>query len=262
MAVRMLLDPGGTRLKFACVQGGEVQSVDHVQWHELAATGDKKWTPPAPWSDGAFADVHMLKRSTPPNAPENWLATFLSAFGMNAMECRTLDPLARSGLEIAYTHGKPGSDRIAAALACHRKNPKGQFVIIDAGTCITIDLLDANRWKGGAIMPGIQLQAASMRQAGLPEIRPDAAMLWNVPTGPVGALGKSTEEAIRAGIPWAVRHAVKAVAEALMTFAPKARVILTGGDAQHFEGLGGWQTFADPNLVMRGGALLLNESTS
>jgi pantothenate kinase type III len=45
-----------------------------------------------------------------------------------------------------------------------------------------------------------------------------------------------------------------------MEFAADAEVILTGGDAEHFAGLGGWQTFADPNLVLRGGALLLKES--
>jgi hypothetical protein len=47
-----------------------------------------------------------------------------------------------------------------------------------------------------------------------------------------------------------------------MDLEPRAQPILTGGDANHFDGIGGWRTFADPNLVLNGTARLLNALTA
>ena len=260
--MKLLLDPGGTRLKYAAIQEGEVLDVADVAWNRMSATGDDSWSPEPPWKATHFESCHWLNRPDPPAAPSEWLDLVCATFNVPRSECSPLDPSSRVQFQVDYRSGQPGSDRMAAAAACHHRSPKGSFVIIDAGTCITVDLLTPGVWKGGAILPGLRLQAASMRQAGLPEIQPDGQNRWNISPGAEGALGTDTEAAIRAGIPWAVRHAVQAVAEGLMEFADGADVILTGGDAEHFAGLGGWQTFADPNLVLQGGALLLKESTT
>ena len=100
-----------------------------------------------------------------------------------------------------------------------------------------------------------------MAGAGLPvlERKPDG---WPCRSGADGALGRTTEEALEAGIPWASREAVTAFIRALTDIDPCAQVVLTGGDAAHFDGIGGWQTFADPKLVLIGTAHLLNATTS
>ena len=226
----------------------------------MSDIGPDSWAPEGPWTSWHFDSCHWLNRPNPPAAPKDWLNLVCAAFNVHRSECLPLEPWSRVPFRIEYRSGQPGSDRIAAAAACHHRRPGGSFVIIDAGTCITVDLLSKGAWKGGAILPGLRLQASSMRRAGLPEIQPDDANRWHISPGPDGALGTDTEAAIRAGIPWASLHAVQAVARGLMEFAEDAEVILTGGDAEHFAGLGGWQTFADPNLVLRGGALLLKES--
>jgi pantothenate kinase type III len=148
---------------------------------------------------------------------------------------------------------------MAAAMACRNLDSSGSFIIIDAGTCITVDLLTPGVWHGGAILPGLSLQSSSMVHAGLPEIGPLSDGRWMAEDAPEGALGQDTASALRAGIPWATRKSVGAIGRVFRGMAPTAKVMLTGGDASHFDGLEGWRTFAHPNLVLEGGALLLNE---
>lgn len=262
MAMRLLLDPGGSRLKIAEVEGGRIGAVVGLDWSELSRPETYRSQWPAGWGEAETPKVvHMLLRGVPPAAGVEWMEALASAFpGMGAVQM--LDPLEHCGFPIGYTHGRPGADRIAAAVACHRDDPERAAIIVDAGTCITVDLLAPGAWRGGAILPGIGLQASAMTHAGLPQLAPRADGRWmdrDALLSAGGVLGTDTDSAIRAGIVWATRRSVEAAAGALMQVEPDARLYITGGDAAHFDGLGGWQTFADPNLVLRGGALLLHE---
>lgn len=263
--MKLVLDPGGTRLKFGAVRNGQLDAVHSVDWLELQsgrfdpATLARETGIPA--NEGGL-EVHVLNRKAPPAAGKEWLSVFCQAWGKPEATREVIDPLQNAGFDIAYTSGHPGSDRIAAAVACQRKDPGGSFIIVDAGTCITVDLLSPGSWRGGAIMPGLQLQANAMKQAGLPILQADDQHHWPFTEGPEGALGRNTMDAIAAGIPWATRKSVEAIAQAYKVMDPCAQVVLTGGDAPHFDGVGGWQTFANPNLVLQGCAMLLNEHTT
>jgi len=263
--VNLVLDPGGSRLKFGQATGGRLESVQILPWETLRETsGRKALLEQAPWltelSKGA--SLHVLNRPDPPVAGPNWRRLFTDALPHVQLSWNTLDPLQNPGFEVGYTSGEPGSDRIAAAVACQRRDPGGSFIIIDAGTCITIDLLSPGIWRGGAILPGLQLQAAAMKQAGLPALLPDEDQVWPSASGAGGALGSNTVEALAAGIAFATKKSAEAIASEFHILDPCAQVIITGGDAGHFDGLGGWQTFADPNLVLQGCATLLNERIS
>ena len=263
--MKLVLDPGGTRLKFGTVRNGQLDEVHSVDWSRLHSG---PFDPAAAMRESENAatasalEVYVLNRPAPPAAGEEWLNVFCRAWGEHTAIRSVIDPLRNPGFDIAYTSGHPGSDRIAAAVACQRKDPGGSFIIIDAGTCITVDLLSPGSWRGGAIMPGLHLQAAAMKQAGLPELQPDDQHHWPFTSGPEGALGRNTMDAIAAGISWASRKSVEAIAQAYKDIDPCAQLVLTGGDADHFDGVGGWQTFANPNLVLQGCALLLNEHTT
>lgn len=263
MALRLLLDPGGSRLKVAEVEGGRVLAATAIPWSALSdADGWSTHPPFSAWKLHAGpTELHVLERLAPPAAGNGWISE-LSAHLGGAERIETLDPREHCGFKIGYTMGRPGADRIAAAVACHHDDPEQAAIIIDAGTCITVDLLSPGHWRGGAILPGLDLQADAMKQAGLPRIQATVEGRWMDPSSldsTAAALGTDTDSALRAGIPWATRRSVEAAVRALRETEPLARVFLTGGDAGHFDGLGGWQTFADPNLVLRGGALLLQE---
>ena len=260
--MKLLFDTGGTRLTFAAVDSGSIVNAGAMAWADMSSTECVRTLVDAfPWLASPFISLHQLKRPTPPAAPADWFGRLAENMPWDNATCRTLDPVGEAPFDIAYGEGQAGADRIAAAVACHAKDAGGSFIIIDAGTCITVDLLSPGVWRGGAIMPGLALQAAAAHRAGLPEIRPSASGAWEMEWGAEGALGQDTEGALKAGIPWSIRQSVGALARALKELDPCAQVVLTGGDAGHFDGLEGWQTFADPNLVLQGGALLLNTET-
>ena len=120
-----------------------------------------------------------------------------------------------------------GADRIADACGAAAMHPGEPCLVIDAGTCITVDFIDANGvYHGGAIMPGLgmSLQALHTYTARLPLID-----LANVTKAPV--LGRSTEESILAGTLGATLLALAGYVALYKGKAPGLRVLLTGGDA-------------------------------
>ncbi len=120
--------------------------------------------------------------------------------------------------------------------------------MIDAGTCITVDFVDAEgTYHGGAIMPGLKmnLQALHTFTAKLPLID-----IEGVEKAPV--LGRSTEESILAGTLGATLLALAGYVALYKEKAPALRVLLTGGDAERLMALGarGWEHV--PQLTMIG----------
>ena len=74
-----------------------------------------------------------------------------------------LDPVENSfGVSLAYANPSAlGVDRVAALIAANEKY-SGNTCIIDCGTAVTLDVLDAKGvHQGGVILPGV----ASMRKA-------------------------------------------------------------------------------------------------
>ena len=56
-----------------------------------------------------------------------------------------------------------GNDRLALAAAATLLYPKSNKIIIDVGTCITIDFIDCNdNFFGGSISPGIDMRYKSL----------------------------------------------------------------------------------------------------
>ncbi len=118
-----------------------------------------------------------------------------------------------------------GMDRICCAAAAYDRL-QHSCAVVDFGTAITVDLVsDEGLFMGGAILPGLRLQLAALREhtAQLPAVAPA------FPDDPVG---KNTVEAMQngvcRGIVGAVRELVEAYATALNHW---PQVVATGGDA-------------------------------
>lgn len=141
-----------------------------------------------------------------------------------------------------------GADRIADACGAWGMHPGEASVIIDAGTCITVDYIDAEGvYHGGAIMPGLgmSLQALHTFTAKLPLVDITA-----VTTTPV--LGRSTEESIVAGTLGATMLALAGYVALYKQKSPSLHVLLTGGDAARLTAAGatGWEHV--PDLTLKG----------
>jgi len=146
--------------------------------------------------------------------------------------------------------GRVGIDRLAAAAAaCQLKGQGRGCVVIDCGTAASVDAVSADgRFLGGAILPGPALMARSLADG--TSLLPEVAALGKAP--PPAMPGRSTREAIAAGVGYGIRGGVvRLVAEARRAVGDDAEIFLTGGwrVAVHGE-------FADavelPDLVLAG----------
>jgi len=146
---------------------------------------------------------------------------------------------------------KVGIDRLLNAVAATARiqRPVSLF-IIDAGTAVTVDWVDSSgAFRGGAILPGLQLMAKSLHEhtALLPMI--DVSRLA-VP----GLPGENTETAMAAGIFWAVTGGIQAILRQLTDRAAAHRgreVFLTGGNAPLLEPvMSGFMTW--PHMTLEG----------
>jgi type III pantothenate kinase len=119
-----------------------------------------------------------------------------------------------------------GVDRVCAAAAAFERIQQ-PCVIIDAGSAVTVDLVDGNGvFQGGAILPGAAWQARSLAEwsAQLPLVEPDAA---------TRAIGKDTAGSISAGIAVGLAGAVRGVVEAIADECGVwPQTVLTGGGAR------------------------------
>ena len=122
-----------------------------------------------------------------------------------------------------------GLDRLAAAVGGVSLIPGKDLLIIDAGSAITFDLIDKKRsFLGGNISPGLAMRFKALHQftQRLPEITAADQWQW---------YGKTTEEAIRAGVQNGMIFEIDGMIEDMNKRIPGCLTILTGGDSYFFE---------------------------
>jgi type III pantothenate kinase len=117
-----------------------------------------------------------------------------------------------------------GIDRFLVCLgACNRSS--NDVIVIDAGSACTIDLMKSDKvYKGGVIMPGLELFHKSMRSylPELPDVDRDLPVSWP---------GKSTKECIEWGINGSYLMAIGSFLNKYKTELVKADIFITGGDS-------------------------------
>ena len=208
-------------------------------------------------------DVKNIVYSSVANEPprevmDNWTKAGISTIA--------LQPGAPLPFPTSYTTPETlGQDRIAAIMACRvglstdfTTRPTaglavGQpaatprpLLIVDAGTCVTTDLLDASgRHHGGNISPGIRMRLRSMHEF-------TARLPLPEPGSPEGALGNSTEEALRHGAQLGLVYELEGLYGRLLPDYPNLHLALTGGDAEWLATNLSAPCSFRPNLVLRG----------
>ena len=139
-----------------------------------------------------------------------------------------------------------GSDRLAAVIGASSLKPGKDLLIIDAGTCITYEVIDArgNYW-GGNIAPGMQMRLRALHEftARLPLVEAE---------GVVPGMGYDTETAIRSGVLRGMKYEIEGYIKSLRSKFPNLLVFLTGGDKISFDTNIINSIFSDKYLVPRG----------
>lgn len=121
-----------------------------------------------------------------------------------------------------------GIDRLLNVFAAAARVKPGQpAIVVDAGSAVTVNLLDeSGAFAGGTIFPGLRLMALALHEhtAQLPLVPTDGPL-------PDGPPGKNTQAAIRLGILHAAAGGIDALIRATSTrCATSPRLFLTGGD--------------------------------
>ena len=144
------------------------------------------------------------------------------------------------------TPGTLGKDRIAAAVGAFDLYPEFNLLIIDAGTAITYDIVNASgEFLGGNISPGIEMRFQALHTF--------TGKLPLVKRQPFDKLfGTITEEAILAGVQNGVIFEVDKAIDTFKDFYKNLKVIITGGNADFFDNKLKNSFFVHFNLIALG----------
>lgn len=117
-----------------------------------------------------------------------------------------------------------GPDRPLAAYAAFAEAQRA-CIVVDAGTALTVDLVDNHGvFMGGAIAPGLRTIAKSLGQAG--------AMLHDTPARDVEYPGESTTDCLAIGSYATFVGSVTELVRRARACIPTAKIVVTGGDAK------------------------------
>ncbi len=145
-----------------------------------------------------------------------------------------------------------GTDRLAAIVGAQSLQPKCNILVIDCGTCVTYDILDADgQYWGGNISPGMEMRLTALHQqtARLPKV---------TAKGDIPEVGYDTQTAIRSGVIQGIRFEIEGYIKQFKQIFSPLSVFLTGGDANKLVISKESCIFADDFLVPRGLNQILN----
>ena len=120
-----------------------------------------------------------------------------------------------------------GQDRLAAAVGAKSICPDENLLIIDAGSALTYDFVsEQGEYMGGNIAPGLKMRFTMLHRMTkkLPLVEVDENEL-------IPLFGKSTRDAIAAGVIRGVAYEVKGYMRTLREKMPHFKTFLTGGNA-------------------------------
>lgn len=247
--MKLLLDVGNTRAKWAWFDGGSLQRTGEIHHRERDFREVAAALPLA----GPRPDAIVAASVAAPELNAAFAELFRGEWGLEL--AFAVSERSACGVESGYSEPRQlGVDRWLALLAAHHLH-RGAVCVVDAGTAVTVDLVHADgRHRGGFIVPGLWLMQETLhRQTGGIE---QAARLVAAPREAVPALGQDTAACVRNGALLAISSLIRHGVTAARSEGTPAALLITGGDALRL-----MPTLADlrpdhrPLLVLEGLAL-------
>jgi type III pantothenate kinase len=140
-----------------------------------------------------------------------------------------------------------GSDRLAAAIGGNAIAPSQDILVIDAGTCIKYNFVNANNeYIGGAISPGLRMRFKALHAftSRLPLLEADESY--------DKLIGADSAESIICGVQQGAVAEIEGIADEYRARFNNIKVFLTGGDADFFAKRLKKAIFADQFLILKG----------
>lgn len=246
----LLMDVGNSRIKWGVLDDDAIRRTGHISQERIAEQGLAALTSRLPRRvDTVFVS----------NVAGTSFATRLS--GVIGMHCNVDVHFARSEREacgVTNSYRQPrrlGVDRWVAMIGAWAEF-ETTCLVVDAGTAVTIDALDASgRHLGGQIIPGVGLMAAS-----LADETSDIPAVQRKATGQGGSMAmfaNTTAAAVGQGALSAVAGAIERAARVMRGAGEEPRVVLTGGDASRILKSLDDAVEHRPHLVLQGLARIL-----
>ncbi len=239
--MNLIVDIGNSRIKAAVIDQGVV--LDHTILDEWNCSIIKNWV--------LKYDISRSIVSSTRGMQEQIIKDIHNIVG----HCLNFDPEVKVPLGICYeTPHTLGRDRVAAAVGAREIYGDRNFLIVDFGTAITIDLVSKERgFEGGSISAGVMLRFKSLNDytASLPLCAPE------VVEDEYG-VGRSTKNAIIRGVMCGICYEIEGYISRFSQKYDKLSVIFVGGDAKFFEKRIKNAIFANQELVFVGLDRILN----
>lgn len=238
--MNLILDIGNTRTKVALFASRKSW---RSEW-TLALTAE--------WLD-QFLD-HVIPDATIVSVTgirPDWLTDWLNNLG----PWMELDHHARLPFSNHYqTPETLGRDRIAGLAGAIELGYHPPFLVISAGTCMTIDLMeDGRHYAGGSIHPGMRMRLEAMHML--------TARLPHAPVQADPALpGRDTLGSLTAGAQWGIICEIEGMVARYRNQYPELNVIITGGDMEFLASRLNSVIFAHAELVLIGLNQILNHA--
>ena len=241
----LLIDVGNTYLKWGVAEDGTIKRTGSIARHKIREQGLSVLTSRLPRRVGAVMASNVAGPS---------FATRLA--GLIGAHCGCDVRFARTGKSahgVTNSYAQPrrmGVDRWVAMIGAWAEFGAG-CLIVDAGTAVTIDAIDADGLHlGGQILPGVHLMAQALAAE-----TSDIPVIAQTKSGDFHGekmFGRNTGHAVRSGALNAVVGAVERSFATLQSLSDKPVLVLTGGDASRILKALGIPAEHRPNLVLQG----------
>lgn len=234
MSVNVAIDIGNTSTKIGVFSQKDLIQVHRLKNEEIANNTQLLFS---------FDAEHYILSSV--NKPIE------TEMKIEQLEEKLLRLLPGMPLPVKLNYQSPetlGKDRIAVAVAIAALFPKQNSLAIDAGSCVTYDIITKNGvYLGGGISPGIQMRLKALHQYTdqLP------LLFWDTENIPQ-KVGSSTITSILSGVVNGMIAEINGIIESYQKQFSNLKVVITGGDSIFFEKALKNSIFADPNLVLKG----------
>lgn len=232
--MNLIIDAGNTLVKWAIFKGDNIVHKAIAQYQDLETT--------LMTIHKEYPNISSCIISSVGNFPSSYVQDLEKRYKVYILDYKTKLPFKN----LYETPTTLGVDRIALVSACVREFPEKHCLVIDAGTCITYDFVDASKqYHGGSISPGIKLRYKTLHDytAKLPLLETKQ---------PKKIIGNNTQEAIHSGVVYGVVNEIDGVIDNYKLNYPDLTVILTGGDANFLSKNLKSTIFANSNFLLEG----------